>query len=241
MTHPLRLYDDGLRRVCEPGMRAQARLEDGTVVPLALARYVGPADETDERILRTVRGPELDVGCGPGRHLHALARRGMFALGVDLSPVAVELGRGGGGHAIVASIFDELPGAGTWQSALLLDGNIGIGGAPARLLERVRALPAGSGELLAELQPHEPGRLRHARRWRHLMARARGSPGHWSRRWTSTRSPPGAASTRLHHGGRWFARLLKRRLRPAQASAPGRPSARASCAAPIERDVPIEA
>ena len=32
-------------------------------------------------------------GCGPGRHLHALARRGVFALGVDISLAAVTLAR----------------------------------------------------------------------------------------------------------------------------------------------------
>lgn len=35
----------------------------------------------------------LDVGCGPGRHALALARRGMDVVGVDLSPDFVELAR----------------------------------------------------------------------------------------------------------------------------------------------------
>jgi SAM-dependent methyltransferase len=95
----------------------------------------------------------LDVGCGPGRHLHVLARRGVFGLGVDLSSVAVGLARERGAHAIVGSIFNELPGAGRWRTALLLDGNIGIGGEPVRLLARVGALLAGGGELLVELDP----------------------------------------------------------------------------------------
>jgi SAM-dependent methyltransferase len=153
MPSPLLLYADGLRAASEPWMQARARLADGTIVPIALERYTNPADATDEQIVRSLRGPVLDVGCGPGRHLHALARRGVFALGVDLSPIAVELARGGGGRAIVASIFDELPGAGTWRSALLLDGNIGIGGQPTRLLSRVRGLLAAAGELLVELDP----------------------------------------------------------------------------------------
>ena len=37
----------------------------------------------------------LDVGCGPGRHAHALARRGIEVVGVDLSPRFVELARAG--------------------------------------------------------------------------------------------------------------------------------------------------
>jgi SAM-dependent methyltransferase len=150
--HPLRLYADCLRAPAAPGEH-RARFTDGTVMPLHLERYLGPADATDERLLTDIRGPVLDVGCGPGRHLHALARRGVFALGVDLSPAAVDLARGGGARAIVASIFDELPGSGTWHSALLLDGNIGIGGAPARLLARIGTLLSDDGEVVVELGP----------------------------------------------------------------------------------------
>jgi SAM-dependent methyltransferase len=141
------MYADGLLRRTESRMR----LEDGTVLPLPLDRYLGPADNTDEQLLDGIRGPVLDVGCGPGRHLHALAARGVFALGVDLSAIAVELARGRGARAVVGSIFDELPGSGRWRSALLLDGNIGIGGDPVRLLERIGALLRGDGEVLVEL------------------------------------------------------------------------------------------
>jgi SAM-dependent methyltransferase len=35
----------------------------------------------------------LDVGCGPGRHAHALAERGLVVHGVDVSPRFIELAR----------------------------------------------------------------------------------------------------------------------------------------------------
>jgi len=35
----------------------------------------------------------LDVGCGPGRHAHALARRGLVVVGVDISERFVDLAR----------------------------------------------------------------------------------------------------------------------------------------------------
>jgi SAM-dependent methyltransferase len=38
----------------------------------------------------------LDVGCGPGRHAHALARRGLEVVGVDISERFVDLARGAG-------------------------------------------------------------------------------------------------------------------------------------------------
>jgi len=154
LRHPLGVYADGL---LTGRTGVTVRMSDGTVAPLALERYLGAADATDSLLLEKVSGPVLDVGCGPGRHLHALAGRGVFALGVDLSPVAVALARGRGAHAIVGSVFDELPGAGTWRTALLLDGNIGIGGTPLRLLQRVGSLLTDDGELLVELDPPELG------------------------------------------------------------------------------------
>ena len=36
----------------------------------------------------------LDVGCGPGRHAHALARRGIEVVGVDISQAFVDLASG---------------------------------------------------------------------------------------------------------------------------------------------------
>lgn len=145
------MYGAWLRTGRSGVARHRARLSDGSVVAFPLERYLGPADATDELVLDDLHGPVLDLGCGPGRHLHALALRGVSALGVDLSPVAVEMAVGRGVRAIVGDVFDELPGGGTWRSALLLDGNIGIGGSPVRLLRRVRALLHPAGALLVEL------------------------------------------------------------------------------------------
>lgn len=152
MNSALRVYGEALlagRDAPNPVMV----LSDGERFPLAVSRYLGPADAADRELLDGVCGPVLDAGCGPGRHLHALAARGIFALGVDLSPAAVRLAVARGGRAIVGDVFDELPGAGTWRTVLLLDGNIGIGGCPARLLARLAGLLHPKGELLVELDP----------------------------------------------------------------------------------------
>ena len=154
MSSPLALY---ARMLTAPGAAAVARFADGTVRTTLVQRWTAAADAVDERALAGLPGPVLDIGCGPGRHLHALARQGVFALGVDLSPVAVDLARDGGANAIVGSIFDEVPHTGGWGSALLLDGNIGIGGSPARLLARVRGLLHAGGRVLVEVEdPSRP-------------------------------------------------------------------------------------
>ena len=152
MTPPLVVYREALRdRVSGTGGEALIRFGDGTTRPATLDRWVDRADVVDERVLARLPGPVLDIGCGPGRHLHALARRGVFGLGVDICDVAVNLARDGGANAMVGSIFGHVPGAGQWRSALLLDGNIGIGGRPARLLSRVGELLAPAGTVLVEL------------------------------------------------------------------------------------------
>jgi len=213
MTHPLQVYADGLLL----RTRARMRLQGGTVLPLPLDRYLGSADETDERLLDGIAGPVLDVGCGPGRHLHALAARGIFGLGVDLSPVAVELARGRGARAVVGSIFDELPGSGSWRSALLLDGNIGIGGNPVRLLERIGALLHMDGEVLVELGA--PGTPTGSVMVRLETDNEVSSWFPWARVSTSdVDRVAGSAGFRVQRhravGARWFACVVHRPARP---------------------------
>jgi SAM-dependent methyltransferase len=105
----------------------------------------------DHAVLDRCHGPTLDLGCGPGRLVAELARRGVPALGVDVSPAAVRLGRAAGASVLRRSVFDRLPGTGRWPHALLMDGNIGIGGDPAALLARARELVRpGTGEVVVE-------------------------------------------------------------------------------------------
>lgn len=147
------LYERGLE-----GTEEELVLRDdrGTTRPLALSRWLGSATAADDDVLRRAVEPVLDVGCGPGRHVLALARRGRLAIGLDISPVAVRVARSRGATVVEGCVFARVPGAGTWGSALLLDGNIGIGGRPARLLRRVAALLAPGGHVLVELE--QPGR-----------------------------------------------------------------------------------
>ncbi len=210
--HPLALYGEGLLSPGPVAAHQQVRLRDGTLVPLPLERYLEPADATDELLLRNLEGPVLDVGCGPGRHLHALALRGVFALGVDLSPVAVQLARGRGARVIAGSIFDELPGIGTWRTALLLDGNIGIGGDPARLLQRVGTLMREDGELLVELDP--PAICTSSTFARIETAREVSSWFPWARvsvrDLDSIAGPSGFRAIQSYRrGDRWFARMQR--------------------------------
>jgi SAM-dependent methyltransferase len=105
----------------------------------------------DESLLARCAGPTLDVGCGPGRLVGALARAGRPALGIDVSGAAVDLARRRGASALRRDVFEPLPGTGRWHHVLLAVGNIGIGGAPARLLRRCGRLLTPGGRLHVEV------------------------------------------------------------------------------------------
>jgi SAM-dependent methyltransferase len=127
--------------------------DDGIVLPLEPARWNAPADAADGWVLDRCTGSTLDLGCGPGRLVGALADRGIPALGVDSSPVARVLCRRRGAPMVRADVFGPLPGEGAWAHVLLVDGNIGIGGDPVRLLRRAARLLAAGGTVLVETAP----------------------------------------------------------------------------------------
>ena len=115
------------------------------------ARWNGAADRVDVALLGSVRGPVLDVGCGPARMVRAAVAMGLTVLGLDVSPTAVELGRAAGLPMYEGSVFEQLPDEGGWHTVLLVDGNVGIGGDVTRLLTRCTELLSPDGELVIEL------------------------------------------------------------------------------------------
>jgi SAM-dependent methyltransferase len=121
--------------------------------PFGPDRWEAPVPPWEQRLLHALPGPVLDVGCGPGRHLGALATGGPVSLGIDTCPVAVSRVRRRGHAAIQVSVFDQLPAEGRWGAALLLDENLGLGGHPVRLLERVGALLHRTGRIVVEAIP----------------------------------------------------------------------------------------
>ena len=192
------------------GSASCLRAVGGEVLPLDVDRWLAAVTPEDEALLDLAEPPVLDVGCGPGRHVLELSRRGRPALGVEASPHATVIARRQGARVLERSIFDGIPGAGRWGSALLLDGSIGIGGRPRALLRRIRSLLRTGGAVLAELEP--PGRT-----GRHLTVRAEcaGSVGGrfpWAT--VGVNDAPQLAreaglvlEKRWRKGERWFARF----------------------------------
>jgi SAM-dependent methyltransferase len=145
------VLSEALAGTPDPAAPVHLHFDDGTRHRQDVGRWIADADPVDARVLDRCTAPTLDLGCGPGRLVAALARRGIPALGVDISAQAVALTRARGAAAIRRDLFDRLPGEGRWNHGLLIDGNIGIGGDPARLLHRLAAVLAPGGQVLVEV------------------------------------------------------------------------------------------
>jgi SAM-dependent methyltransferase len=205
------------RALDDPARPLVLRTVTGRALVLDAARFTAPPDPVDRSVLDRCHGPTLDLGCGPGRLVAELGRRGVPALGVDVSPAAVRLGRAAGAVVLRRSVFDRLPGTGRWSHALLMDGNIGIGGDPAALLARARDLVRpGTGEVVVETDPedvHED----------HVVTfdDGNGEPFGWSRIGTEALTPIAArlgfrvAAGWTAPGGRRFVALAGPDRRPA--------------------------
>ena len=189
------------------------RTGGGTVIPLDVARWRSEPDDVESALLASVEDPVLDIGCGPGRLTAALAAAGRPVLGIDPSPLARAEARRRGAPVLRRSVCDPLPGERRWATALLMDGNVGIGGDPASLLGRVAALIRPGGQAVVEVEaPGVPTESLTVRL--HPGDGPAGPPFPWARVGADA-VPALAAGAGLCVGavdgdrGRWFARLVK--------------------------------
>jgi len=159
------LYDRALG-----GERCWIRHEDGELSVLPAHRWLGAHPDAasdasgaafdegfDEAVTQMCTGPTIELGCGPGRLVARLIRRGVPALGIDRSATAIRLAGRGGAPALLGDVFAPLPGLGCWQTVLLVDGNVGLGGDPRRILGRAAELLGRGGHCVAEFDAEAIG------------------------------------------------------------------------------------
>lgn len=109
--------------------------------------------KVERKALRLARGRVLDVGCGAGRVVLELQERGHEVVGIDVSPLALEVARRRGARDV-----RELPvtrvgrSLGRFDTFVLFGHNFGLMGSRRRapwLLRRFRSIANDSARILA--------------------------------------------------------------------------------------------
>jgi SAM-dependent methyltransferase len=129
-----------------------------------------PAHE--QRAIDLAAGRCLDVGSGAGRVLLELQRRGLEAVGIDVSPLALEVCRRRGARDVRERSIARLDGSlGRFDTILMMGNNFGLFGTPIRarrLLARFLRIATPGARILAEvLDPYrtsDPFHLEYHRR-----------------------------------------------------------------------------
>lgn len=158
--------------------------DDGRIAPSGgpetYFRSVEDWAERERLAMEAVDGTVLDVGCGAGRHALYLQEAGHAVVGIDVSPIAIEVCRDRGlSDARVIGIEGVDSMDSEFDTILLLGNNLGLLGtretAPARL-EDLAEVAAPGAKLLAESRdPYQTDDADHLRY--HERNRERGRLG----------------------------------------------------------------
>jgi SAM-dependent methyltransferase len=157
--------------------------DDGCVFTGEPDYYVAPFRSwwpQERRAMRFVRGRVLDLGCGAGRIGLHLQSRGHEVVGIDVSPLAVEIARQRGlADVRLGTVDSAVRGDERFDTILLLGNNLGLlaGEQPGRrLLRKLARLATDRGRILGgSYDPYE-GASELARRY-HERNRQRGRMG----------------------------------------------------------------
>jgi SAM-dependent methyltransferase len=122
--------------------------------PLAYFAEYSAWPPHQQQAIQYVIGRVLDIGCGAGRHSLYLQQKGFDVLGVDASPLAIEVcQRRGLKQAQVRSITQVSAKLGKFDTILMLGNNFGLVGSPRRakwLLKRFQSMTSQQARLIVE-------------------------------------------------------------------------------------------
>ena len=107
----------------------------------------------EQQAMQYVHGRVLDIGCGAGRHCLQVQSMGLEVVGVDQSPLAVDVcKRRGVTDARVLPISEVTRGLGVFDTIMMMGNNFGLFGSFARarwLLRRFHGLTSAGGRIVA--------------------------------------------------------------------------------------------
>ena len=147
------------------------------------AAYFAPYEQwspEQKEAMRYVRGRVLDIGCGAGRVALHLQEQGHEVMGIDVSPLALEVCRQRGVQNVrLLSITQVNAGLGTFDTIVMLGNNFGLFGNFRRarwLLRRWQSMTSGDGRIItATLDPYQTTNPDHLAY--HVLNRERGRMG----------------------------------------------------------------
>lgn len=155
----------------------------------------------ERRAMRHVRGRVLDVGVGAGRVALHLQERGHDVVGIDNSPLTVEVARSRGVKDVRLLAFRDVSAKlGVFDTVVMMGNNFGLFGSASgarRLLRRLARMTSDDARIVAgSRDPYSTDNPAHLRY--HEQNRAQGRMA-------------GQLRLRIRHGmyvGRWFDYLL---------------------------------
>jgi SAM-dependent methyltransferase len=107
-----------------------------------------------KKAIRYARGRVLDIGCGAGRHALYLQEKGLNVVGIDNSPLAIEVCKLRGlKDARVLSINQINSKLGIFDTVLMMGSNFGLFGSfngARRLLKKLDNITSLKGRIIAE-------------------------------------------------------------------------------------------
>ncbi len=110
--------------------------------------------DIEKKSMRFVRGKVLDIGCGAGRVLLHLQKRGFDVLGIDVSPLALEVCRRRGASQVKPlSIMQISRRIGIFDTVIMFGNNFGLVGNPLRarrIFKRLFGMTTPNARILAE-------------------------------------------------------------------------------------------
>ena len=107
-----------------------------------------------QKAVEYVRGRVLDVGCGAGRHSLYLQRKGHDVVGIDDSPLAIQVCKARGLKDARVLKFSQIgPSLGVFDTILMLGNNFGLFASAVRakrLLKRLYRMTSNDARIVAE-------------------------------------------------------------------------------------------
>ncbi len=145
--------------------------DDGYVDPCETSTYFSAFRAWQpylRQALRFVRGRVVDVGCGAGRHVQYLQRRGYDVTGIDPSPLAVKVCRMRGVRKVQRASLEDLPkGRTRYDTFLFFGNNFGLFGSRSyarTMLRQLHRCSTPQARIIAECRnPYKTSEHAHLR------------------------------------------------------------------------------